>query len=198
MSYAGKYVIGVTGTIGTGKSTVLRILEESGAEVIDADRVAHEVMEPGGPAYQAVVEAFGPEILDPDGRVNRRKLGELVFNDRESLARLEQIVHPVVFETIKKRVANTSRPVVVIEAIKLLEAGLSVTICDEVWVVVADPEVQLARLRERGVGEAEARRRLAMQTPQAQLVERADVVIDNNYDLDALRRQVMAQWERLR
>ena len=195
--YAGKFVIGVTGPIGSGKSTVLRILEELGAEVIDADKVAHEVMEPGGRAYDAVVAEFGREILLPDGRIDRKRLAQVVFNEPEALKRLEAIVHPAVFEEIKRRVAASERPIVALEAIKLLEAGLSITICDEIWVVVVDEDVQMQRLRQRGMSEEEARRRLAAQLPRSEYERRADVVIENNGDMDALRRQVEAAWARV-
>lgn len=197
MGYAGKYVIGITGPIGSGKSTVLRILRELGAETIDADKVAHDVMEPGGAAYDAVVAEFGQEILNPDGRIDRKRLGQIVFNNPDALRRLERIVHPAVFEEIKRRVAESTHAVVALEAIKLLEAGLSITICDEVWAVVVDPGVQMARLRERGMSEDEARRRIAAQMSQEEYARRADVVIDNSGDLDHLRRQVEAAWRRI-
>lgn len=197
MGYRGKYIIGVTGPIGAGKSTVLRILRDLGAEVIDADRVAHEVMEPGGAAYQRVVTEFGPQILAGDGRIDRKRLADIVFSDREALKRLEGIVHPAVFQAVKERIAHTDRPVVALEAIKLLEAGLSLRLCDEVWVVVAEEAVQMARLRKRGLSEQEARRRLAAQLPRSEYERRADVIIDNSGSLDDLRRQVEVAWQRL-
>lgn len=197
MGYRGKYVIGITGPIGSGKSTVLRVLRELGAEVIDADRVAHEVMEPGGAAYDAVVAAFGPDILGEDGRIDRRRLAARVFANREDLRRLERIVHPAVFEAVKQRIEQSRSPVIALEAIKLLEAGLSITLCDEIWVVVADEGVQLARLQARGVSEEEARRRLAAQLPREEYERHAHVIIDNSGSLDDLRRQVQAAWASL-
>ncbi len=193
--YAGKYIIGVTGPIGTGKSTVIRILRELGADTIDADKVAHEVMEPGGAAYQAVVEAFGPHILTDDGHIDRRRLAHIVFRDADALKRLESIVHPAVFEEVKRRIEMSDRPIVALEAIKLLEAGLSITICDEIWVVVADPQVQIKRLQERGMDESEARRRMAAQLSREEYERRADVVIDNSGSLDELRHQVEHAWQ---
>ncbi len=198
MGYAGKYVIGVTGPIGTGKSTVLRILRDLGAEVIDADAVAREVMRPGGAAYGAVVSEFGQDILTPEGEIDRQRLAQIVFNDSKALRRLEHIVHPAVFEAIKQRIESTTRPIVAIEAIKLLEAGLSISLCDEVWVVLADEEVQMARLRERGMSEEDARRRLAAQMPREAYRRHADVIIDNSGDLTSLRRQVENEWQRIR
>ncbi len=194
MGYAGKYVIGITGPIGAGKSTVLRLLETLGAATIDADKVAHEVMAPGAPAYAAVVDAFGRDILRPDGQIDRKRLAAVVFNDPQALQRLEAIVHPAVFEAIKEKIAQSDRSIVALEAIKLLEAGLSITICDEIWVVVADPAVQMQRLQARGMSEEDARRRLAAQLPREAYVRRADVVIDNSGDLEHLRRQVEAAW----
>lgn len=194
MAYQGKYVIGVTGPIGAGKSTVLRILRQLGADTIDADQIAREVMEPGGAAYEAVVAAFGPRILADDGRIDRGRLADIVFSDPQALRRLEGIVHPAVFEAVKRRIEESHRPVIALEAIKLLEAGLSLTLCDEVWVVVADQAVQLQRLRARGVPEEEALRRLAAQMPREEYIRRADVVIDNSGSLDDLRQQVEAAW----
>ena len=194
MAYQGKYVIGVTGPIGAGKSTVLRILRQLGADTIDADQIAHEVMEPGAAAYEAVVAAFGPRILADDGRIDRSRLADIVFSDPQALRRLEGIVHPAVFEAVKRRIEESHRPVIALEAIKLLEAGLSLTLCDEVWVVVADQAVQLQRLRARGVPEEEALRRLAAQMPREEYIRRADVVIDNSGSLDDLRQQVEAAW----
>ncbi len=197
MTYAGKRVIGITGPIGTGKSAVLKILEELGAEVIDADKVAHQVMEPGGAAYEAVVAEFGPDILRPDGRIDRARLADIVFNDPDALRRLERIVHPAVYQEIKGRIEATDKSIVALEAIKLLEAGLSLSLCDEVWVVVADEQVQLKRLKQRGMSEEEARRRLAAQMPRTEYERRADVVIDNSGSLAELRQQVEQQWRRL-
>ncbi len=194
MGYQGKYVIGVTGPIGAGKSTVLRILRQLGADTIDADQIAREVMEPGGAAYEAVVAAFGPRILADNGRIDRGRLADIVFSNPQALRRLEGIVHPAVFEAVKRRIEESNRPVIALEAIKLLEAGLSLTLCDEVWVVVADQAVQLQRLRARGVPEEEALRRLAAQMPREEYIRRADVVIDNSGSLDDLRQQVETAW----
>ncbi len=188
-------VIGVTGNIATGKSTVLDYLRSKGATIIDADKLAHQAMEPGGPAYQEVVAAFGKGILDPDGAINRKALGRIVFSDPEALRRLERILHPRVFEMVKKAIAQTSSPVVVLEAIKLLEAGLSSTLCDEIWVVTASRETQLRRLKEtRGMDEEQARRIMAAQSPQAAKVNQADRVIRNDGSLEELYAQLDAIW----
>ena len=192
------YVIGLTGNIGTGKSTVLAYLAELGARVIDADKIAHEVMLPGGPAYEAVLAAFGPGILADDGHIDRARLGAIVFADPQALARLESIVHPAVFARTQELVAAAKEPIVVIEAIKLLESGMARRMCDAVWVVTARPAVALARLiAQRGMDEAEARRRLDNQMPEAEKVTHADMVIDNSGSLEETRQQVKAAWQQV-
>ena len=188
-------VIGLTGNIGVGKSTVMRLLAERGALGIDADRVAHAVMEPGQPAYRAIVSRFGPQIAPDGGPIDRLRLGQIVFNDPAALADLEACVHPAVFEVIQGQVASAHAPVVVIEAIKLLEAGLSRRLCQQVWVVTAPRSQQIARLMAtRGLSEAEATLRIDAQPPQADKIAQADVVIVNDGNLSHLRAQVARAW----
>lgn len=190
-------LIGLTGNIATGKSEVGRMLTELGARVIDADAVAHQVMSRGGPVYAAVVEAFGPDILRPDGEINRARLGAIVFADAEALRRLEAIVHPEVITRVDALVREASEPVVVIEAIKLIEAGMHRN-CHALWVVTCSREQQIARLmRTRGLSEAEAVLRVDAQPPQAEKIALADVVIDNSHTLAETRRQVVAEWKKL-
>jgi dephospho-CoA kinase len=204
------YIIGLTGNIACGKSTVLDLLRERGAQVLDADRVTHELQVPGQPVYRAIVEAFGPGILSaPNGPLDRRALGAIVFADPAALQRLEQIVHPAVRKRImawlksvggdenQPPTPNSQLPVAVIDAIKLLEGGWK-QICDAVWVVTCPPEQQLARLiATRGMREDEARARIAAQPPQADKVAQADVVIDNSGSLEDTRRQVETAWQAL-
>lgn len=191
-------IIGLTGNIGTGKSTILQMLRERGARTIDADKVAHEVMAPGGRAYPAIVEAFGEAILMPDGAIDREKLGQIVFDDPAKLSLLEQIVHPAVLEQISAEAEAASEEVVVIEAIKLLEAGMSVALCDQIWVVVSPVEQQIQRLMEsRGMSREDAEARMASQSPQAFKVSHADVVIDNSGSIEDLEKQVDAAWRAL-
>lgn len=194
-----KTVIGLTGNIGVGKSTVMALLAGLGAVGIDADKVAHQVMEPGQPAYQQIVARFGLSIAPDGGPIDRGRLGQIVFTDPAALADLEAIVHPAVFEVIQRRVAEASAPVVVIEAIKLLEAGLSRQLCQQVWVVAAPREQQILRLMQtRGLSEAEAALRIDAQPPQAEKIAQADVVIDNSGSLEAVRVQVERAWQMLR
>lgn len=190
--------IGLTGNIATGKSTVLAYLQRRGAAVIDADKLAHQALLPDGPAYRAVVAAFGAQILTADGAIDRKALGAIVFADPTRLAQLEAIVHPAVFELAQAILRTTSAPVVVIEAIKLLEAGRLLRMCDEVWVVVADEATQLARLiRDRGMTEEDARRRMTAQSSQADKVKQATRVIDNGGTERSLYDQLDAIWNEL-
>jgi len=189
------FVIGLTGGIGTGKSTVLADLVSLGAEGLDADQIARQVMAPDGPAYAAVVAEFGPEILAADRTIDRSRLGRRVFGDPTALARLEAIVHPAVAAVIADRVAATAAPVVVIEAIKLLEAGLSRQLCDEVWVTRCHRRQQIARLRaSRGMSEAEVRRRLAAQMPVRRMIAQADLVIDTSGTRSETGLQIVTAW----
>jgi dephospho-CoA kinase len=177
---ADKTVIGLTGNIATGKSLVMRMLQEMGATVIDADKLVHLLMRKGGPAYQAIVEEFGKFILGDDGEISRPKLGKIVFSDPDALAKLETLTHPLVRQEILKRIAAAPTPVVAVEAIKLFESGLA-DHCQSNWVVVAPPDLQLKRLVERRkITPDQAKQRIRAQSPQQEKVAKADVVIDNS------------------
>jgi dephospho-CoA kinase len=189
-------VIGITGNIGTGKSTVARMLAELGAEVIDADKVAHAVMRPGTYTHVQVVNAFGPEILKPDGSIDRNQLGAIVFQDPLALQRLETIVHPATIRTIHRQIASSCAKVVAVEAIKLIEAGIAED-CDSVWVVTCEKEQQVQRIVGRGSSRSEAVRRFQAQSSPDAKVARADVVIDNSGSIAETRSQVRAAWERV-
>jgi dephospho-CoA kinase len=188
------YVIGLTGNIATGKSEVARILAGLGAYRIDADGVAHQVMEPDGPAYGAVVEAFGPDMLAPDGTVDRSKLAGVVFRDSEALRRLEAIVHPSVMAEVDRRIREASEPVIVVEAIKLIESGMY-RHYDVLWVVTASREAQIARLMAaRGLTAEEATVRVDAQPPQEAKIALADQLFVNDGSLDELHAAVSAAW----
>ena len=190
-------VVGLTGNIGTGKSTVTRMLSELGAEVIDADKVAHEMMRAGTPVHAAIVEAFGREILSSDGEIDRKQMGALVFADPAALARLEALTHPATITAISHRIGESSAPVVMVEAIKLIESGMA-AVYDGVWVVTCTPEQQIRRIMaQRGLSRQEAEQRVRAQPSQAEKIARADVVIDNSGSLSRTREQVHAAWERL-
>jgi dephospho-CoA kinase len=191
------FLIGLTGNIATGKSEVARMLAGLGAQVIDADQVAHQVMRPGGPAYDQVVEAFGPEILDGDGQIDRHVLGELVFRDPDALRRLEAAVHPATIAEVGQRIAQATAAIVVIEAIKLIEAGMH-RAYDRLWVVTAPRLLQIQRLvSARGLTEAEAELRVDAQSPQREKAKLADQVFVNDGDLDQLREKVRTAWAQL-
>lgn len=190
-------MIGLTGNIATGKSAVRTMLEELGASGIDADALAHRMIARGAPGFARVVESFGERILNGDGQINRTRLGQIVFGDPEALRRLEEIVHPLVRQEVDLLVRGARQPVVVIEAIKLLESPLARE-ADAVWVTDAPPASQVERLMSsRSMSEAEALRRIASQNPQSEKVKVADVVIDTRGALDQTRRQVQAAWARI-
>ena len=189
-------IIGLTGNIATGKSTVLRYLAAKGAYVLDADKLAHESMQIGTHTYWAIVDAFGESILQADGAIDRKALGKIVFNDPAALAQLEAIVHPAVFSLARQELVTVEAQIIVLEAIKLFEAGHLSSLCDQIWVVTSSPETQLRRLREtRGMDAAEAQRRMAAQSSQQAKVERADRVINNDGDLAALEAQLDQIWQ---
>ncbi len=193
--------IGLTGPIGCGKSTVARWLADAGAVVVDADRIAREVVEPGEPAFEAVVATFGPDVRRSDGTLDRAALGRIVFADPERLGALEAIVHPAVRPRILAAIAEAEAagaPAVVIEAIKLVEGGLAAA-CDEVWLVVCDPAEQLGRLIGRGADDADARRRIAAQVGiRERLAPGATRVIDTSGALDETRRRVLRELDEAR
>ena len=191
-------VIGLTGPIGSGKSHIRSVLVSLGAEGIDADRVAHDVMAPDGPAYPGIVAEFGPDVLGLEGLVDRGKLGTRVFGDAAALARLEAIVHPAVGQAIRGQVEASSAPLVVIEAIKLLEAGLAHSLCDQVWVALCTRRHQFARLQaSRGMSADEVRRRLANQMPPAQMASQAQRIIRTDGTTAQTAQTVLAAWVEL-
>jgi len=191
-------VIGLTGGIASGKSTVARILERLGAVVIDADILAREAVLPGTPAHQAIVDSFGPEILLPDTSLDRKALGRIVFADPEARRRLEAITHPAIARLAEERLAEARRsdaPAVFYVAPLLIEAGATERV-DDIWVVYADRETQIARLTERdGIGREEAEQRLAAQMPMEEKAAFGSAVIDNRGAPEETEQQVLALWK---
>jgi dephospho-CoA kinase len=192
---------GLTGGIASGKSTVAAMLRELGFPVLAADRIAHQVIEPGQSAYAEVIAKFGEEILDADQHINRRRLGAIVFNDREKLNQLNGIVHPRVEEELIKRFAELQSAgkykAAFLEAALIFEANLHKRL-DGVVVTWCLPEQQLARLIERGLSELEARKRIAMQMPVREKLALASDKIDCSGSLDETRRQVQELATKLR
>lgn len=191
-------LLGLTGNIATGKSTVLEILREQGAEVVDADALVHELLGPGTPTTAAVVETFGEGVRAANGGIDRPALARIVFNDPAALRRLEEIVHPAVRVLIRERIeAAAARPnpppAVVVEGVKLVEGGTA-KMLDALWIVVSKPEIQRRRLIElRGMRPEDADARLAAQ-PSLDKLALADVIIENSGSLETLRRQVLSAW----
>jgi len=192
------YILGLTGNIASGKTTVgLMLLELGVYTYVDADSVVHELYLPGQPLVEQLVAAFGATILDADGGVDRRVLGEIVFGDQQKLRQLETLAHPAVQAALIQRLRDIPADSIgVLDAIKLVESGYA-PLCHGVWVVTCPPETQLRRMIEqRGMTEAAARARLDAQPPIEPKLALATSVIDNSGTLDDLRQQVTAAWGR--
>lgn len=193
----GKFVIGLTGNIATGKSVVRRMLEHLGAYTIDADALSHRTYAKGAPGYQQVIDKFGRWLVNKDGEIDRKKLGNLVFSDAEAMKELESIVHPLVRQASEILTKRASQPVVVIEAIKLLEGELR-KVCDSIWVTNAPEAVQVERLmRKRGMNRDQALERTHMQSAQSAKVAVANIVITNSGSYDDLWKQVSEAWKEI-
>ena len=194
------FVIGLTGGIGSGKSTVSDMLRAKGAAVVYADLLGHEVYRPGTAVWDEVVAAFGREVLAADGEVDRRKLGSIVFADPEARRRLDAITHPPMRRLMAERLDELRRQgarVAVLEAALLIEAGW-VDLTDEVWLTLAPPAVAAQRLMARyGLSREEAEARIASQLSNAERLERANVVIDTDCSLPEVARRVDELWEGL-
>ncbi len=192
-----KYIIGLTGNIAVGKSVVRQMAQHLGAYPIDADALAHQAMAPGAPAYKPVIETFGQFIVGEDQRINRQILGQIVFSNPVALAKLEAITHPIIRQAILALAARAKQRIIIIEAIKLLEGELS-QVVDEVWVVDARPEVQYRRLLEkRKMSPEEAKRRILAQGAQAEKLKKANLVINNNGNVEETWKQVQSGWNRI-
>jgi dephospho-CoA kinase len=193
-------VIGLTGGIGSGKSTVAGLLAGLGAAVIDLDKVGHEVIRPGSEVYREVVREFGGGILNAAGGIDRARLGDIVFRSAEALASLNRIVHPAIDRVVEKRVADYRRrgaKAVVLEAAAILEAGRAAQ-TDEIWVTVAPEATVLKRLSERsGYSEEESKARLRSQLSTEERIRHADVVINTDCSLEELEARVRQEWDKL-
>jgi dephospho-CoA kinase len=190
------YKIGLTGNIGCGKTTVGAMLQELGADYVDADQLVHELLAADSPIVDQVATRFGTDLVKADGSIDRRRLGAIVFADAAALRELEALLHPAVRVVVRRRMAEATAPAIVVDAIKLIESGLYKEM-DSVWVVTcqsADQQRRLIQLRRLTVEEVRAR--VAAQPPQADKLPFADVVIDNSGAPEATRRQVIAAWER--
>ncbi|MCU0464039.1 MAG: dephospho-CoA kinase [Anaerolineae bacterium] len=192
-----KYVIGLTGNIAVGKSLVRQMGQHLGAYPIDADALVHQAMAPGAPAYKPIVDMFGQFILNPDKSINRTVLGQIVFGNPVALQRLESVTHPVVRQAISALIQRAKQKVIIVEAIKLLEGEL-INVVDEVWVVNAKAETQYRRLlSKRGMTPDEAKKRILAQNAQTDKLKQANVVIENDGDVEQTWKQVQVAWNNI-
>jgi len=191
-------VIGLTGGIASGKSTVAGFLAELGAVIIDADKVGHEAFKPDTELWREVVAAFGTDILKPNREIDRNKLGEVVFGNPGLLSRLNQIMHPRMYDMVKAQVEDYRRrgvDVVVLEAPLLLEAGWT-SLVDEVWVTVASESTVLRRLQEKvRLSQQQCLARIRSQLASEERIKHADVVIDTDCSLDEVKAKVRELWQ---
>ena len=194
-------VVGLTGGICSGKSTVAAMFERLGAVVIDADRVAHELQVPGQPLFEAIVSAFGRQIVGEDGRIDRRRLGAIVFSDPKARVRLEEILHPAIVLECERRIQQaraSGAAVCLLDAALLIESGRHARF-DRMVLVEASEAVQLERLMARmGLSREEAMQRIRSQMPLEEKRRHAKFVIENGGSLEETERQVRAVWEQLR
>ena len=192
------FVLGLTGGIGTGKSTVGEILAGLGASIINADALGHKVYEPDTPGWAEVVDAFGEDVLSPTREVDRKKLGGVVFSDPRALERLNAITHPRIYRLIEdeiKTLERAGREEVVVEAALLIEAGWA-PLVNEIWVTTSPERLVVERLQERnGLSEGAIRDRIASQMPQEERIKHAVEVIDNGSSLSELNSRVQQLWE---
>ena len=196
-AWPGKYVIGLTGNIATGKSVVRKMLEHLGAYGIDADALGHRAIAKDAPGYKPVLETFGKWILAPDGQIDRGKLARVVFADPDALNQLEAIVHPLVRQAVDLLIRRSSQKVIVVEAIKLLEGPLRQA-CDTVWVTYAQKSTQISRLtKKRGMSVAVAHQRVNSQPSQVEKVKAANTVIQNEGSFEETWQQVTKAWKEL-
>lgn len=193
-------VIGLTGGIASGKSTVSMLLKQKGAVIIDADNIARQILEPNKPAWVEVIKHFGREILQNNNEIDRKKLANIVFSDKGQLEVLNSITHPIIINEIKKRIESYSKTnkVVVVDAALILELGLD-RLVDEVWVIAIDEKTQLKRLleREKNMSRQEALARIRSQMPQTEKIKLADRVLDNNGSLDDIKNQIEILWREI-
>ena len=192
-------VIGLTGSIGTGKSEAARQLEILGASIISADQVGHEAYTPNTVAWEQVVSAFGDDILQDDKDIDRRKLGAIVFSDPSQLEKLNAIMHPRMARMVSDKIevlCGQGVKVVVVEAALLFEAGWD-TLVEEVWVTDTSEDIVVGRLKDRnGLSEEEAKKRINSQMDRAERIERSDFVIDNSSDMAGLEIAIKELWDR--
>ena len=194
-------IIGLTGNIASGKSLVASMLENYGAKVIDVDDIAKKIVEPGEPTWDKIVENFGKDILNPDNTLNRKALGDVIFNDEEKRKKLNDITHPVIIQTARDKVEQYKRDnaqVVIIEAALIVEKGGLKDLIEKLIVVSSDKESQIDRLRSRNeLSMEEALSRINSQMPTTEKIKHADYIIDNSGTVDDTEKQVDELWGKI-
>ena len=194
-------IVGLTGSVGTGKSTVTKFFKQLGAHIIDWDKLAWAVVRPHSKAWKEIVEYFGKDVLNEDLTINRQKLAEIVFSDKEKMAKLNQIVHPVVFkedERITNEIKNLDSDALIIKDIPLLFELTRPIFVDKIVVVSASEQTQLRRLEERGMSRQDAQSRIKSQLPLEEKIKSADFVINNDGPLEEMKKQVEEIYSLLR
>ena len=192
-----KIVIGVTGIIGSGKSTIARMLKQKGAALLDADKLAHECLLKGTPTYKKIIKEFGSDILARNKSIDKKKVAEIVFDDKRALGKLCKIIHPDVISSIKKAVKKLNNKVIVIDAPLLIEAGLDKQV-DKIIVVKAKIENCVKRaVKEHRITEKEVRKRLYSQMPLEEKTKYADYVVNNDGDLNITKTKLEKVWKEL-
>lgn len=180
--------VGLTGGIASGKSTIREMFAKLGARTVDADKIVADLYRPGATGYEALVSTYGPEIVRPDGEIDREKLAAIAFRSPDAAEKLNHLVHPLVLEEAERRMAEVADGIAIVEATLLIESG-AVPHYDKLVVVDVDPETQMARGTSRGLSREEMERRIAHQLPREERLRHADYVIENNGDLGAAERR---------
>ena len=192
-----KLIIGITGSLGTGKSTVARMFKALGAYSIDADSLARKAMRPGGRAYKKTVSLFGTRILKPSGAINRPVLAGIVFSNIKKLKALNALIHPIVKRDIRRLISKTRKKIVLIDVPLLIESGMKGFV-DILIVVKTTRGIQLARCLRKGLTKTDIRRRIECQLPLAKKIKSADFIIDNSGNRSVTKKRVRKIWQKLK
>lgn len=193
-----KLIIGLTGGIASGKSTVSKYLQELGAEVVNTDKLNHQLQKKGNKGWKKILQVFGKLILKNNGEINRNKLGKIVFRNPDKLKKLEKAVHPLIFQKVQQIINNTETGIIVLEVPLLFETGREEMV-DQIWVVYVDKKTQIQRAKKRDnfMSEKQIIQRINAQIPLEEKKKRADIVIENQGSLAQLKNKVEKIWEHL-
>ncbi len=193
-------IIGLTGGIGSGKTTVAGFLAELGAIVLDADKIGHDVLENDAQTHNSIVETFGEQVLDAEGGIDRKKLADIVFNSRELLVRLNLITHPPIYRIMQGLIDENRQQgteILIIDAPLLIEAGLATRV-DELWVTIAPPEVIIARLEKKGMTHEDIQTRMQIQMIPEERIKLANLIINTDVSLEDLKKTISDLWQKIR